>query len=153
VTDFQPIESQAQLDAIISKRVRDEKALSEEVDNLKAQLEARDKELRTLARTHAVEWELARRGISDEARMNHIRASVDLESETEPTEQIAALATAVPMLFQVPKGAGSGGSSKPVLEPQETPLTEEDISKMDPQEMTRPGVMERVDRFMRGERG
>jgi hypothetical protein len=126
VSDFQPISSQEQLDAIISKRVRDEKALSEEVENLKAQLEARDKEIRTLARTHAVDFELARRGLEGslvEGRVELIKRLIDLDSDTDPIEQMEALSTSAPDLFRVPVGAGSGGSSKPVLEPEEKPLT------------------------------
>jgi hypothetical protein len=155
VSDFEPIRSQDQLDQIISKRVKDAKELREENERLKGELEARDKEMRTLARTHAVDFELARRGLEGplvEGKIELIKRLIDLDSDTDPIEQLEALSTSAPDLFRVPVGAGSGGSTKPVLEPEETPLTEEDISRMGPEEMTRPGVMERVDQFLRGQR-
>jgi hypothetical protein len=153
--EFSPITSQEALDAIISKRVKEEKELREEVENLKAQIEAKDKEIATLQKTHSLEWELAKRGLDTPVtrhKVEHIKKHIDLDSETDPAEQIDSLSKQVPELFQVPQGAGSGYFSKqPVLD-RERELTEEDIAKMSPEEMARPGVMERVDKFLRGER-
>jgi predicted nuclease with TOPRIM domain len=155
MADFTPIETQEQLDAIVSKRVKEEKELREEVENLKAQIEAKDAEIATLQKTYSLERELDKRGLDHplmQAKLETIKRLVDLESEEDPAEQIHSLSKQVPELFQVPQGAGSGYFSKtPVLE-REKELTEEDIAKMSPEEMARPGVMERIDRFMRGER-
>ena len=65
--------------------------------------------------------------------------------------QIDGVAKDLPELVR-PRGAGSGGSSKPVLGRTEKPLTEEDIAKMTPEEMAKPSVMQRIDAFMSGQR-
>ena len=152
---FEPIETQEQLDAIVSKRVKEEKELREEVENLKAQIEAKDAEIATLQKTHAVEWELAKRGLDTPlttGKVETIKKLIDPDSETDPAEQIDSLSKQVPELFQVPQGTGSGYFSKtPVLD-RDRDLTEEDISKMTPEEMAKPGIMERIDKFMAGQR-
>src|SRR5829696_6607841 len=116
---FEPIETQEQLDAIIAKRLRDQKDKTQEVENLKAQIEAKDKEIATLQKTHSLEWELAKRGLDTPVtrhRVEQIKKLIDFESETDPAEQIDSLSKQVPELFQVPQGAGSGYFSKqPVL--------------------------------------
>jgi hypothetical protein len=154
VSEFQPIESQEQLDQIIRKRLKEEKDLQAEADNLRAEIEAKNKEMATLKAEHTLETELVKRGITDPARQARIKRLVDTADESEPVSgQLDALESDLPELMRGHLvGARSGGSSKPVLEPKETPLTEEDISKMGPEEMTRPGVMERIDQFMRGAR-
>ena len=153
--EFRPITSQEALDAIISKRVKEEKELREEVENLKAQIEAKDAEVATLQKTHAVEWELARRGLDTPltaAKVESIKKLLDLDSETDPAEQIDSLSKRVPELFEVPRGTGSGYFSKtPVLD-REKDLTEEEIAGMTPEEMAKPSVMERIDRFLAGQR-
>jgi hypothetical protein len=156
---FEPITSQEQLDGIISKRVKEEKALREENENLKAQLEGKDKEMATLQKTHAVDWELAKRGLDTPitaAKVESIKKLIDLEGEGDPAEQLDSLSKSVPELFVVPQGAGSGrlaprSTLTPVLD-REKELTEEDLSKMTPEEMAKPGIMERIDRFMAGQR-
>jgi predicted nuclease with TOPRIM domain len=155
MADFTPIESQEQLDAIVSKRVKEEKELREEVENLKAQIEARNKEIATLQKTHSLEWELAKRGLDTPltaAKVEHIKKLIDLDSEEDPAQQLDALSKNVPELFQVPQGTGSGYFSKtPVLD-REKELTEEDIAGMTPEEMAKPSIMERIDKFMAGQR-
>jgi hypothetical protein len=156
---FEPIETQEQLDAIIAKRLKDHKDQTQEVENLKTQLEHKDREIATLQKTHALEWELAKRGLDTpgtQAKVKNIKRLVDLDSETDPAEQLESLSKQVPELFQVPQGAGSGrlaprSTLTPVLD-REKELTEEEISKMSPEEMARPGIMERIDKFMAGER-
>jgi dsDNA-specific endonuclease/ATPase MutS2 len=152
---FEPITSQEQLDAILRKRLKDQKDLQEEAENLKAELQGKDKEISTLQKTHAVEWELAKRGLDTPitaAKVESIKRLIDLDSETDPAEQIDSLSKQVPELFEVPRGTGSGYlSKKPVLD-REKELTEEDLSKMTPEEMAKPGIMERIDRFMAGQR-
>jgi predicted RNase H-like nuclease (RuvC/YqgF family) len=155
--DFTPITSQEQLDSIISKRLKEEKELREEVDNLKAQVEAKDAEIATLQKTHSLQRELDRRGLDQpvmQGKLETIKRLVDLDSETDPAEQLDSLSKQVPELFQVPQGAGSGRrrSSTPVLD-REQPLTEEDIAAMSPEQIAKtPGLMERIDRFMSGQR-
>jgi hypothetical protein len=152
---FEPIETQEQLDAIIAKRLKDQKDKTQEVENLKTQLENKDKEIATLQKRHVVEWELAKRGLDTPVtrhKVEHIKKLIDLDSETDPAEQIDSLSKQVPELFQVPQGAGSGYFSKtPVLE-REPELTEEDIAGMTPEEMAKPSIMERIDKFMAGQR-
>jgi hypothetical protein len=156
---FEPIETQEQLDAIIAKRLKDVKDQTQEVENLKTQLEAKDAEIATLQKTHSLEWELAKRGLDTPVtrhKVEHIKRLIDLDSETDPAEQIDSLSKQVPELFQVPQGAGSGrlaprSTLTPVLD-REKELTEEDIQKMTPEEMARPGIMERIDKFMAGQR-
>jgi hypothetical protein len=153
--DFTPITSQEALDSIISKRLKDQKDQTEEVENLKAQIEAKDAEIATLQKTHSLEWELAKRGLDTPItwhKVEHIKKLIDLDSETDPKEQLDSLAKKVPELFEVPQGSGSGYfSKKPVLD-GEKELTEEDIAAMSPEEMAKPGIMERIDRFMAGSR-
>ena len=152
---FEPIETQEQLDAIIAKRLKDQKDQTEEVENLKARLEAKDAEIATLKKTYSLERELDKRGLDHplmQAKLETIKRLVDLESEEDPREQLDSLSKQVPELFRVPQGAGSGYfSKKPVLD-REKELTEEDIAKMTPEEMAKPSVVERIDRFLAGQR-
>src|SRR5687767_2018442 len=134
---FEPIETQEQLDAIIAKRVKEEKELREEVEKLKAQIEAKDAEVASLKKTYSLERELDKRGLDHplmQAKLETIKRLVDLESEEDPAEQLKSLSKSVPELFEVPQGAGSGYFSKqPVLD-RERELTEEDIAGMTPEE-------------------
>ena len=152
---FEPIETQEQLDAIIAKRLKDQKDQTQEVESLRAKLQEKDKEIATLQKEHAVEWELAARGLDTPltlGKVETIKKLIDFGSETDPAEQIDSLSKQVPELFRVPRGAGSGYFSKtPVLD-REKDLTEEDIAKMTPEEMAKPGIMERIDKFMAGQR-
>jgi dsDNA-specific endonuclease/ATPase MutS2 len=152
---FEPIETQEQLDAIIAKRLKDQKDQTQEVESLRAELQEKDREIATLQKTHAVEWELAKRGLDTPltaAKVETIKSLIDLDSETDPAEQLDRLERRVPELFQVPRGTGSGYFSKqPVLD-RERKLTEEDIAGMTPEEMAKPSVMARIDRFLAGQR-
>jgi predicted RNase H-like nuclease (RuvC/YqgF family) len=156
---FEPIETQEQLDAIIAKRLKDVKDQTQEVENLKAALEAKDAEIATLQKAHSLERELDKRGLDQpvmQGKLETIKKLVDLDSETDPAEQLDSLAKSVPELFAIPRGAGSGrlaprSTLTPVLD-REKELTEEDIQKMTPEEMARPGIMERIDKFMAGQR-
>jgi hypothetical protein len=57
----------------------------------------------------------------------------------------------VPELFTIPRGAGSRGSSKPVITQQEKPLTREEVENMNPDEVN--SNWDRVRAFLGGERG
>ena len=150
---FEPIETQEQLDAIIAKRLRDQKDKTQEVENLKTQLEAKDAEIATLQKTHCLEWELAKRGLDTPltaAKVESIKKLIDLESETDPAQQIDSLSKQVPELFEVPEGTGSGYFSKQPALDREKPLTEEDVSNMSESEIN--SNWERVKGFLAGER-
>jgi predicted RNase H-like nuclease (RuvC/YqgF family) len=157
---FEPIETQEQLDAIIAKRLKDVKDQTEEVENLKARLEAKDAEIANLQKTHSLEWELAKRGLDTpgtQAKVENIKKLINLEGEEDPAQQLESLSKSVPELFEVPRGAGSGrlaprSTLTPVLD-REPELTEEDIAAMSPEQIAKtPGLMERIDRFMSGQR-
>lgn len=158
---FEPIETQEQLDAIIAKRVKEQKALAEEVESLRAQLQSKDEEIADIKHQHFqeaaqrdVRAELANRGVTDEGRIARIMRLIDFSEASDTSfavAQIDGVAKDLPELVR-PRGAGSGGSSKPVLGQTEKPLTEEDIAKMTPEEMAKPSMMERIDRFMAGQR-
>jgi dsDNA-specific endonuclease/ATPase MutS2 len=155
MAEFTPITSQEQLDAIIAKRLKDVKDQTQEVEKLKAQVEAKDKQLTNLQKTHSLEWELAKRGLDTPvtaAKVESLKRLIDLDSETDPAEQLESLSKRIPELFQVPQGAGSGYfSRKPALD-RASALTEEDIAAMSPEEMAKPGIMAKIDKFMAGQR-
>jgi predicted RNase H-like nuclease (RuvC/YqgF family) len=148
--------TQEELDAIVSKRVKEEKDLREENEKLKAEVEARKAEITALQKTHSLQREIDKRGLDHplmQAKLETIKRLVDLESEEDPAQQLESLSKSVPELFDVPQGAGSGYFSKtPVLD-REKPLTEEAIQEMSLEQMTQPGIMERIDKFLAGERG
>jgi predicted RNase H-like nuclease (RuvC/YqgF family) len=155
---FEPITSQAEFDERIKARLARERerwAKESDTEDLKTRLEAKEAEIATLQKTHSLEWELAQRGLDTPltaAKVETIKSLIDLDSETDPAEQIDSLSKRVPELFMVPQGAGSGYfSKKPALD-REKELTEEDIAGMTPEEMAKPSVMERIDRFMGGRR-
>ena len=158
---FEPIEDQAQLDAIIAKRLKEEKSLGEEVENLKAQLEAKDEEIAQIRRAQFLEAaqrdakaELAKRGVVEEGRQERVMKLLDFSEASDSSfvlAQIDQVAKDIPELVR-PRGAGSRGSSKPVLGRTEPPLTEEDIAAMTPEEMAKPSIMAKIDAFMSGQR-
>jgi hypothetical protein len=172
MSDFEPITSQGEFDERIKARLaREREKWSKEsgTADLQAQLEARDQEIADLKREHylsdarrAVVGELAAKGVTDEGRVHRVLKHVDLES-IEPDEngqpnrlgvqsQLADIGRDMPELLTYRVGAGSGGSRQPVLE-AEKPLTREELENMTPEEQNRPGMKERIDRFLRGERG
>jgi hypothetical protein len=151
-TKFEPITTQEALDAIIGKRVKQEKALRTEVDNLKGQLAAKDSEVARARAEAAVDLALEKSGVAQTGKAGVVKRLIDFDSETPVTEQLDALATEAPDLFKVPTGAGSGGSAKPVGQPEEKPLTEEDIQNMPQEERLKPENMSRIDRFIQRQR-
>src|ERR687898_3447083 len=98
---FEKIETQEQLDAIIAKRLKDQKDKTQEVENLKAQIEAKDAQIATLQKTYSLERELDKRGLDHplmQAKLETIKRLVDLESEEDPREQLDSLSKQVPEL-------------------------------------------------------
>src|SRR5918994_465521 len=129
---FEPITTQEAFDERIKARLARERERWEKensTEDLQAQLEAKDKEIKRLQTEHSVDWQLAQRGL-DEGRVNRIKKLLDFDGDTHPSEQLEGLSRDVPELFTIPRGAGSRGSRKPVLTQQEKPLTRDDIEKM-----------------------
>jgi hypothetical protein len=169
--EFTPITTQEQFDEAIKSRLAREKekwAKQSGVEALQRELEAKAEETAELRKSYfledarrAVVGEVASRGVTDEGRIQRIMKLVDLEAieagedgkpdKGQVLRQVDSVAADVPELVR-PRGAGSGGSRQPVLE-ADKPLTREEIEKMSPEEQMKPGMKERIDRFLRGERG
>jgi hypothetical protein len=166
--EFTP-EQQAKIDEIVKQRVaRERERLEKEsgVGDLQAQLEAKDEEIAEIRREHyranvrrAAVDELAAHGVTEEGRIERILRHVDLDA-IEPAEdgtpyfgsvrgQLADVSRDMPELLSYQLGAGSRGSSKPVLT-QEKPLTRDEVEQMSEQEIN--SNWDRVKRFMAGER-
>jgi intergrase/recombinase len=166
--EFTP-EQQAKVDEIVKARISREKERWEKdsgVDDLRAQLEAKDEEIAQIQREHfradarrAVVDELADRGVTEKGRVERVLRYVDLD-EVEPDQdgtphfgsvrqQLASISKDMPELLDFKLGAGSGGSKKPVLT-QEKPLTREEVEKMSEEEVN--SNWRRVQRFLQGER-
>jgi hypothetical protein len=166
--EFTP-EQQAKIDEIVKQRVaRERERLEKEsgVEDLKAQLAAKDEEISQIQREHyradarrAVVDELAASGVTEEGRIERILRHVDLDA-IEPAEdgspyfgsvrrQLAGVSRDMPELLSYQLGAGSGGSSKPILT-QEKALTREEIEAMDESEIN--SRWEQIKAFMAGER-
>jgi hypothetical protein len=159
---FQPITSQEELDQKLAGRLSRERerwskesgvdALKEELDKIKR--EHYQKEVR-----RAVVGELERRGV-DSSRVERATKLIDFDAvEADESgnpsrelvlKQVDSVAADVPELVRT-RGAGSRGSKQPVFE-QEVPLTREEIASMSPEEQRTPGMRERIDKFLRGQR-
>ena len=167
--EFTP-EQQAKIDEIVKQRVvRERERLEKEsgVEDLKAQLQAKDEEISQIRREHyradarrAVVDELGAHGVTEEGRIERVLRHVDLDA-IEPAEdgsphfasvrgQLADVSRDMPELLSYQLGAGSGGSKKPVLT-QEKPLTREEVEGMSEKEIN--SNWQRVKAFMAGERG
>ncbi len=167
---FQPITTQEEFDQRIKSRLAREREKWEKesgVPELQAKLEAKDEEILSIKAQHfqenarrAVLDEVLRRGVDDEGRVQRVMKLVSLEdieadAEGKPSRghvlaQVDAIAADVPELVK-PRGSGSRGSDAPVID-QEKPLTREQIESMSVEEQRQPGMKERIDRFLRGER-
>jgi hypothetical protein len=167
--EFTP-EQQAKVDEIVKQRVsRERERLEKEsgVDDLKAQLEARDEEISQIRREHyranarrAVVDELGAHGVTEEGRQERILRHIDLDA-IEPAEdgspyfgsvrrQLADVSRDMPELVDYQLGSGSGiGSKKPVLQ-REAPLTREELEAMSESEIN--SRWEQIKAFMAGER-
>jgi intergrase/recombinase len=168
--EFTP-EQQQKIDEIVKQRVaRERERLEKEsgVEDLKAQLAAKDEAISEIQREHyradarrAVVDELAAHGVSEEGRIERILRHVDLD-EIEATEdgspyfgsvrgQLADISRDMPELLSYQLGSGSGiGSKEPVLT-QEKPLSREEIEAMDESEIN--SRWEQIKAFMGGQRG
>jgi len=167
--EFTP-EQQAKIDEIVKQRVaRERERLEKEsgVEDLKAQLEARDEEISQIRREHyradvrrAVVDELRAGGVTEEGRIERILRHLDLDAIEQAEDgspyfgsvrgQLADVSRDIPELLSYQLGAGSGiGSKKPVLT-QEKPLTRYEVEQMSEQEIN--SNWDRVKRFMAGER-
>jgi hypothetical protein len=167
--EFTP-EQQAKLDEIVKQRVARERERLEKVsgvEDLKAQVEAKDEEIAQIQREHyradarrAVVDELASHGVTEEGRIARILRHVDLD-EIEPAEdgkphfgdvrsQLVDVSRDMPELLMYQLGSGSGvGSKKPVLR-REAPLTREELESMSESEIN--SRWEQIKSFMAGQR-
>ncbi len=164
---FVPIESQEQLDGILRKRLKDQKGLEGEVESLRAELAGKDEEIEGIRREYqtadarrALVEELTRRGVEDEGRISRVLKHVDVgevvAEDGTPNQhaiqsQLSDVSKDLPELLQYRVGAGSGGSSKPVLAPDPA-LTRAEVEAMSPEDQRKPGMRGRIDRFLAGER-
>ena len=153
---FEHITTQEEFNERIKARLAREREKWEkesDTEDLKTRLEAKEAEIATLQKTHSLEWELAKRGLDTPltaAKVETIKSLIDLDSETDPAEQLDSLSKRVPELFQVPQGTGSGYFSKqPVLD-RERALSREEVEKMGPDEIN--SRWDSVRKFMAGER-
>jgi hypothetical protein len=168
--EFTP-EQQAKIDEIVKQRVvRERERLEKEsgVEDLKAQLAAKDEEVAQIQREHfrsdarrAVVDELAASGVTEEGRIERVLRYVDLD-EIQPGEdgkpyfgsvrqQLADVSRDMPELLDFKLGAGSGIFSKKPVVTQEKPLTREDVESMSEKEINSNWA--KVKAFMAGERG
>ena len=167
--EFTP-EQQAKIDEIVKQRVaRERERLEKEsgVEDLKAELAAKDEEISQIRREHyraearrAIVDELGAHGVTEEGRIERILRHVDL-GEIEPSEdgnpyfgsvrrQLASVSKDMPELLKYELGTGSGiGSKKPVLS-QEKPLTREELESMSESEIN--SRWDQIKGFMQGQR-
>jgi hypothetical protein len=166
---FEPITSQEEFDDRIKARLAREREKWEKESgsaDLEAELQSKDEEIAQIRREHyraearrAIVDELASHGVTEEGRIERILRHVDL-GEIERSEdgnpyfgsvrrQLASVSKDMPELLKYELGAGSRGSSKPVLT-REKPLTRDEVEQMSEQEIN--SNWDRVKRFMAGER-
>ena len=167
--EFTP-EQQAKIDEIVKQRVARERERFEKesgTEDLRQQLAAKDEEISQIRREHyradarrAVVDELGAHGVSEEGRIERILRYVDLDA-IEPAEdgsphfasvrgQLADVSRDMPELLSYQLGAGSGGSSKPVLASGK-PLTRDEVEQMSESEIN--SRWDQIKAFMAGERG
>jgi hypothetical protein len=165
MSEFEPITTQEQFYEKIKARLarererwQKESESSAETENLKAELAAKDEEIAQIRRERFLEdaqrdvrAELARRGVTDQGRQERVMKLLDFSEASDSSfvlSQIDQVAKDIPELVR-PRGAGSGGSSRPVLT-QEKPLTREELESMSESEIN--SRWDQVKRFMAGER-
>jgi len=159
---FEPITTQEEFDERIKARLAREREKWEKESNteeLQQQLQAKDEEIAEIRRKRFLEdakrdvrAELARRGVTDQGRQDRVMKLLDFSEASDSSfalAQIDQVAKDIPELVR-PRGAGSGGSSKPVLQPQQKPLTREEVEGMSEQEIN--SNWNRVKAFLAGER-
>jgi hypothetical protein len=157
MSEFEPITSQEQFDDRIKARLAREREKWEKESNteeLQQQLQAKDEEIAEIRRKRFLEdakrdvrAELARRGVTDQGRQDRVMKLLDFSEASDSSfalAQIDQVAKDIPELVR-PRGAGSGGSSKPVLQPQQ-----KQVEGMSEQEIN--SNWDRVKAFLAGER-
>jgi len=157
--------TQEEVNQIVEERIararakwQRESESSAETENLKAELEAKNEEIAEIRRARRLEnaqrdvrAELARRGVTDEGRVQRIEKLIDWSEASDSSfavAQIDDVARDLPELVR-PRGAGSGGSSRPVLK-QEPRLSRQEVEAMSPEEVN--SRWDSVKAFLAGER-
>jgi ribosomal protein L29 len=158
---FEPITTQDEFDERIKARLAREREkwekesgvaeLQQEIDDLK-------REHYREATERAIRAELASRGVTDKGRIERILKLVDLDAveageDGQPDRahilsQLDGLARDLPELVR-PRGAGSRGSSTPVIQ-QEKQITRDELEGMSEQEIN--SRWDQVKAFLAGER-
>src|ERR687897_302498 len=167
---FEPITSQEEFDERIKARLAREREKWEkgsDTEDLRQRLATKDEEIAQIQREHhrtnarrAVVDELGAHGVTEEGRIERILRHVDLDA-IEPAEdgsphfasvrgQLADVSRDMPELLSYRLGAGSGGSSKPVLAPDK-PLTRDEVEQMSESEIN--SRWDQIKAFLAGERG
>jgi hypothetical protein len=162
MAEFEPINSQADFDERIKARLAREREKWEKessTEDLKAQLAAKDDEMAEIRREHFqenahrdVRDELARRGVTDEGRIQRIEKLIDFSEASDSSfalAQIDDVARDLPELVR-PRGAGSRGSKEPVVTHAPN-LTRDEVEGMSEKEIN--SNWDRVKAFLAGERG
>jgi hypothetical protein len=168
---FEPITTQEAFNERIKARLARERERWEkgsDAEELRTQLAAKEEEISTIRREHfhdsvrrQVVDDLHRKGITGQGRIDRILRHVDFDAVPADADgapnrisidgQLANIHEDMPELlpekFQV--GAGSGGSSKPLLS-REAPLTREEVEAMDESQIN--SNWDRVKAFMAGQR-
>jgi hypothetical protein len=158
--NFEPITTQEVFDERIKARLAREREKWEKESGV-AELR---QEIADLKREHRLENarrilldELTARGVTDEGRQQRIMKLVDLKAikdgedpRSHVTSQLDGVASDVPELLQPRvRGAGSRGSSRPVLR-AEKPLTRDELENMGEEEIN--SRWDQVRAFLAGER-
>ena len=164
---FEPMTTQEEFNERIKARLAREREKWEKesgTEDLRAQLAAKDEEIANIRRERSLENarravvdELATKGVTDEGRIQRVLKHVDLDDvvaderpdEVAVRDQLAAVGKDMPELLTYRVGAGSGGSSRPVLK-QEKPLTRDEVENMSEDEVN--SNWDRVRAFLAGER-
>jgi hypothetical protein len=153
--------SQEEVNQIVEERIaraREKWAKESDGDDLHQQLQAKDEEIATIKREQFVKdaqrdvrAELVRRGLTDEGRIERAMKYIDFSEASDTSfalAQVDSLAKDLPELVPQ-RGAGSRGSSKPVIT-HEPALTREQVEGMSEQEIN--SRWDSVKAFLAGER-
>jgi hypothetical protein len=162
IKEFETITTQEEFDERIKARLARERERWQKesgTEELQQQLRAKDEEISQIRHEHFLEdarrdvrAELARRGVTDEGRIERALKFIDFSEASDTSfalNQVDSLARDFPELVP-PRGAGSGGSSRPVLQPQQKPLTREEVEGMSESEIN--SRWDQVKAFMQGQR-
>jgi hypothetical protein len=146
IKEFETITTQEEFDERIKARLARERERWQKesgTEELQQQLRAKDEEISQIRHEHFLE---------DARRIERALKFIDFSEASDTSfalNQVDSLARDFPELVP-PRGAGSGGSSRPVLQPQQKPLTREEVEGMSESEIN--SRWDQVKAFMQGQR-